>query len=276
MPVRSWLRLWGYAAVLVLVLVAVFAIGRYTLSRQPAAHASQAAALAPTFGGVTVSASGSSLSAEETTLPTGQPAALRLPVSGPDGRPVPCYRVIGDHLIRLSVVRRDPSVYALSPSLSADGTWNAAVTLAEAGSWRLLSDFTALDDQGRPTALLLNVDLSASGPYTPQPARSDAPVSKIAGSTAILAGTARPGQAEPLLATIRQHGQPVADLGAGACLSVLRYGDLASTSAAADGDTRHGVLRFWVAVPNPGRYRAFVDFSTGGVAHTAAFTLTTS
>ena len=137
MPVRSWLRLGGYAAALVAILAAGFFLGRLTLTDPPAADGADMGAALTVFGGVTVSASGYTLSAEQTTLPAGQAATLRLRVLGPDGRPVLRYGVVADRLMRLALVRRDLSGYrSLTPSLSADGTWTAPITLPAAGSWR--------------------------------------------------------------------------------------------------------------------------------------------
>ncbi len=37
-----------------------------------------------------------------------------------------------------------------------------------------------------------------------------------------------------------------------------------------------GAVKFWVAAPSPGRYRAYFDFSVGGVVRTAEFTVDAS
>lgn len=272
MTVRSWLRLGGYAAGLVLVLVAGYLIGRHTLPDVPAA--ARASDPPPTlFGGMSVSVSGYTLSADQTVLSAGQQAILRLRVTGPDGHPVLRYGVVGDRLMHLALVRRDLSGYrALAPALSADGTWTAPVTLPDAGSWRLLADFTALDPASHATPLLLGLDLAASGTFAPQPDVSPATDTTVDGYTVTLTGIPRTAAAEPLLATVRRDGQP-ADVDASARLTLLRDGDLAYAAVAADHAAR-GLLRFAVTLPSPGRYRAFLDFTTGdGATHTAAFTL---
>jgi hypothetical protein len=271
MPVRSWLRLSGYAAGLLVVLAAGYLIGRHTLDPASA----QAGDSAPTvFGGQAVSASGYTLSADETTLPAGQAATFRLHVSGPDGKPVLRYGVVGERLMRLALVRRDLSGYrTLAPSLSADGTWSAQVTLPDAGSWRLLADFTALDAASRATPLLLGLDLSAAGTFTPQAGPPPATDTTVDGYTLTLTATPHPGRAEPLLVSVRRDGQPAA-VGPAARLSLIRDGDLAFASIPADPDTARGVLRFAATLPSTGRYAVFVDFTADATSHTAAFTLT--
>ncbi len=62
-------------------------------------------------------------------------------------------------------------------------------------------------------------------------------------------------------------------LGAFGHLVVLRESDLSYLHVHPDEQIVDGGVRFWVSAPGPGRYRAYFDFSVGGVVRTAEFTI---
>jgi hypothetical protein len=54
---------------------------------------------------------------------------------------------------------------------------------------------------------------------------------------------------------------------------LVRAGDLAFVHVHPEDALVGGAVRFWATVPGPGTYRAFFDFSIGGVVRTAEFTV---
>src|SRR6185503_11483216 len=57
-------------------------------------------------------------------------------------------------------------------------------------------------------------------------------------------------------------------LGAFGHLVVVRADDLSYVHVHPEDQLYRGAVRFWVTVPGPGKYRAFFDFSVGGVVRT--------
>ena len=62
-------------------------------------------------------------------------------------------------------------------------------------------------------------------------------------------------------------------LGAYGHLVVLREGDLGYVHVHPEQQLTDGNVKFWLAVPVPGRYRMFFDFQLAAKVHTAEFTL---
>jgi hypothetical protein len=54
---------------------------------------------------------------------------------------------------------------------------------------------------------------------------------------------------------------------------VVRADDMSYVHVHPEDQLYRRAVRFWVTVPGPGKYRAFFDFSMGGVVRTAQFTL---
>lgn len=266
---RSWLRVGLFALIGVLALGMGFGVGRFTSTRVGAKTDAADAGAVVELGGLAVSAGGYTLATEATTVTTGQATTLRFRILGPDGTPLLRYGVSGDRLMRLYALRRDLSGFTqLAPALSADGMWSAPLTLPEPGSWRLLADFIALDEAGHPTPVVLGVDLSViGGGYTPHALVSPAATASADSYTVTLAGNLTVGHAEPIQFSIADGAQTIR-LGAPAQLVAIRDGDLAYLRVPAEDGTR-----FRFGVPSPGRYRLFLDFTTAGSAHTAAFTV---
>ena len=80
----------------------------------------------------------------------------------------PAFEVTHEKRMHLIVVRRDGRGFQhLHPTLGADGTWSAPITLSDAGAYRVFADF-----QRGGEARTLAADLTVDGPaaYAPLPA----------------------------------------------------------------------------------------------------------
>jgi hypothetical protein len=159
--------------------------------------------------------------------------------------------------------------------MAPDGTWSIDLTLAAAGSYRAIADFSAVVG-GQQTPVTLGIDLTVAGAYAPVALPAPANRATAEGFTVSYAGTPRTGTAEPLLMTVTgADGRPAAlepYLGAYGHLVVLREGDVGYVHTHPEAELADGAVKFWFAAPGPGRYRMFFDFQVAGQVHTAAFT----
>ncbi|WP_033342908.1 hypothetical protein [Catenuloplanes japonicus] len=231
-------------------------------------------------GGLVVSSADFRLVPAETAFPA--PSArvpFRFTIQAADGAPVTDFAVVHDKRLHLIVVRRDLSGYQhVHPELAPDGTWSTDLALPAAGTWRAYADFTATTAAGTQSATTLGVDLSVGGAYAAE--ALPVPVSTVqAGGFGVeLAGTPALGSVQPMIFTIRRGGAVVTPeryLGAYGHLVVLREGDLGYVHVHPEDQlTVDGAVKFWLAAPSKGRYRAFFDFQVDGAVHTAAYTVT--
>jgi hypothetical protein len=85
------------------------------------------------------------------------------------------------------------------------------------------------------------------------------------------------GATQPLQFRVFRDGNPVTDLepylGSYGHLVVLRQGDLGYLHVHPDEQRTPGTVKFWMAAPSTGTYRAFFDFQVAGTVHTAEFTV---
>ena len=110
----------------------------------------------------------------------------------------------------------------------------------------------------------------------PEPLPPAARESTVDGLTVSYSGSPGLGTTQPLLFRVTRGSTPVAlehYLGSYGHLVVLRDGDLCYLHVHPDPDLVSGAIRLWLTVPSPGRYRLFLNVQTGGVVHTAAFTV---
>ncbi|GAA1026549.1 hypothetical protein GCM10009557_04660 [Virgisporangium ochraceum] len=209
-----------------------------------------------------------SLALEASDFPLGSARDLRFRVVGAAGETVTDFAVRHDERMHVVVVRSDLTGYQhLHPSMGPDGTWSVPLTLGAPGTWRVFADFAA----GGVDAVAGSF-VSVAGAFSPVPLGPA--ILGISGVSVTVEGGLRAGGTEPL--TLRVSTGPLARyLGAYGHLVLVRTGDLAFVHVhpedAARADGRE--VRFWVTPPGPGTYRAFFDFSIGGVLRTAEFTL---
>jgi hypothetical protein len=167
------------------------------------------------------------------------------------------------------VVRRDGRGFQhLHPELASDGTWSVAVTLPEAGTYRVFADFSH-DSEARTLAADLTVDGDARYRALPEPA---ATVGTGDGySVRLDAHGIGSGHEAELGFTVTRNGAAVTPepyLGARGHLVALREGDLAFLHVHPDEDS----LAFTAEFPSAGRYGLYLQFKHEGRVHTAAFT----
>jgi hypothetical protein len=273
---------------LVLALVAGYQLGTNAHSgTSPAgggalgghSHAGGGGPAGADLGGLAISSSGYTLAPESTVLQAGVAQPLRFRIIGPDGRPVSRYLVTSERQLHLIVVRRDLTGYQhLHPTLGADGVWSVPLTLPTAGSWRAFADFAVPGpDAATPrVAVALGADLTVAGDHQPAPPAPVSAESTVDGYRVTFGGAPQVGSLLPVLLRVYQGGRPVTELeqylGSYGHLVVLREGDLGYLHVHPEQRMVGGGVRFWLAAPSSGRFRAFFDFQVGGVVRTATFT----
>ncbi|HUP73943.1 MAG TPA: hypothetical protein VM282_12960 [Acidimicrobiales bacterium] len=211
------------------------------------------------------------LVADTDVLTADASAPYRFRIVGTDGV-VTEFDVAHTKTMHLIVVRRDfVGFQHLHPDMDAAGTWQANLTLSQAGAYRVFADFV-IDGQKRT----LGTDLFVGGSFEPQPMPGTDHIADAGdGYTVELPGHPHAGEETTLTFVIRHHGVVVDDiadyLGARGHLVALRDGDLAYLHVHADEEQ----LLFETAFPTPGAYRLFLQFSHTGQVRTAAFTIDT-
>lgn len=300
-PDRDTVRLALTVGGLVVALLAGFALGRIDTGAvgTPAAEARPGATVAdhthppgtgphehPTagagtdgaVGGLALSAAGFTLVPTGTTFPVGRARELAFQIRDEQRRAVTRFAVVHDKPMHLIVARRDLSGYQhLHPEMDPDGTWRLPLVLPEPGVWRVYADFTALDSGNGQHPVTLGIDLVAAGAYTPRALPAPAREASVADLTVTYEGTPQVGATAPLLFRVFAGGEPVRTLqpylGAYGHLVALREGDLGYLHVHPEPELVGGAVKFWLAVPSPGRYRLYFDFQLDGRVHTAEFTL---
>ncbi|HEV7709054.1 MAG TPA: hypothetical protein VGP16_12730 [Asanoa sp.] len=307
-PDRSGLRVGLFVAGLVFALVGGFGLGKLTsdgaapadgasaagggMTMDPANH-THAPGTAPhdhsatggmtatagaDLGGLSLSASGYTLVPAGTDFAAGKAADFRFTVQGPDRQPVKQFAVVHEKQLHLVVARRDLSGYQhLHPTMASDGTWSIPLTLGAPGLWRAFADFTVVDPTGAQIAATLGTDLVVAGDYAPVALPVAAREATAGEFTVTFEGTPTVGATQPLQFRVFRDGTPVSGLepylGSYGHLVVLRQGDLGYLHVHPDEQRVPGTVKFWLAAPSPGVYRAFFDFQVAGTVHTAQFTV---
>jgi hypothetical protein len=223
---------------------------------------------AETVRGLAVSDDGLTLRLADGAAPVGRETPLRFQIAGSGGATVTDFDLEHTKRMHLIVVRRDLTGFQhLHPAQAADGSWSVPLRLPEPGTYRVFADFS---HDGTPETLA--TDLQADGPVASRPLPAPAPLATVDGfEVRLAAGAGHAGRETDLEFAVSRDGRPVAlqdYLGAKGHLVALREGDLAFLHVHPDEDR----LRFMATFPSAGRYRLFLQFKTGGVVHTAAFT----
>lgn len=216
-----------------------------------------------------------SLALESSDFSLGGSRDLRFRIAGAAGETVTEFAVKHDKQMHVVVVRSDLTGYQhLHPTLGADGAWSVPLTLNAPGTWRVFADFAAVNGDGQQTDATAAAFLSVGGAFSPSALPAAALVSNTSGVSVSLGGGVRPGGTEPVTLSV-STGPLERYLGAYGHLVLVRAGDLAFVHVHPEDALRGGgrEVRFWVTVPGPGMYRAFFDFSIGGVVRTAEFTV---
>jgi hypothetical protein len=235
------------------------------------------AAAGQSVGGLALTGSGLTLQPARTSFEAGRKQAFSFRITAAGGAPVTTYAVVHDKPLHLVVIRRDLSGFQhLHPTMAPNGTWSIDLTLAAPGSYRAVADFTAVVG-GRQLPATLGVDLTVAGDYRPVPLPAPVTQASTDGFSVGYAGTPQTTSTQPLLMTVRDRsGQPAKlepYLGAFGHLVVLREGDVGYVHVHPEPALVDGAVKFWLAVPGPGRYRMFFDFQVAAKVHTAAWTV---
>jgi hypothetical protein len=234
------------------------------------AHGGDEAAPDPVRG-LAVSAGGLKLALQRSELARGRPAELRFSIVGSDGEPVRDFEVEHEKRMHLIVVRRDGQGFQhLHPELGDDGVWRVALTLPDAGAFRVFADFKH-DGEARTLATDLAVDGEAG--YRPLPAPVTTASTGDGYQVRLDAHDARAGRETELRFSVSRDGEAIRTepyLGAGGHLVALREGDLAYLHVHPEegGDA----VSFMTEFPSEGRYRLYLQFKHDGRIHTAEFT----
>jgi hypothetical protein len=226
--------------------------------------------------GLSVSQDGTAISPTSFGAVVGLRTHLRFRILGPDGAPLRSgYEIEAQRRLHLIVVRRDLTGYQhLHPRMSADGTWRVAVTVREAGAYRVFADF-----QLRCQKHVLAADLIASGSFEPRSLPAPEPAVAVDGyEVRLRSPIVRAGHEAQLVFSVFRGGRRVSAiqpyLGARGHLVALRQGDLAYLHV--HPQERAGAanaIPFAAEFPSSGSYRLFLQFRIGGALHTAAFTV---
>lgn len=218
--------------------------------------------------GLAVSDAGLTLELARRTAEPGKRFNLAFRVVDRRGQTVRDFDVMHTKRLHFMVVRRDMTGFQhLHPTQAEDGSWSIALTLRDAGSYRVFADFSV---DGKPHTLAddLSVDGAVRSQALPAPTRSAA-VDGL--QVRLTEGASKAGSESRLSFDVTRDGVPVTlepYLGAKGHLVALRRGDLAFLHVHPDENR----LSFMAEFPSAGRYRLFMQFLTAGRVHTAAFT----
>jgi hypothetical protein len=251
----------------------------------PSAGSSPASSTALSLGLVS-SSEGYTFRSSIDSMPPGSGSAYTFEIIGPDGKPVtqPSFIVSETRLLHFYAIRGDVTGFNhIHPALAADGTWSttAAEPLRlESGPYRVFVQFEARDAQGLIHNLVLSRPLQVPGTYLPVPV--PAPTG-VAQSGRYMITISPPSSTGAMTAHFAVNGAPVTDLqsylGSWAHLSAfqegsLGFGHLHPLETPQSPAQLGGPDLIFHAHFNKGTFRVFLGFQTGGVLHTAAFTLT--
>ncbi|MGZ6791446.1 MAG: hypothetical protein ACXVFV_00735 [Mycobacteriales bacterium] len=218
-----------------------------------------------------------------TALTTGR-QVLRFRIDGPDGKPVTAFQEDQTKQLHLYLVRGDVTQYLHAhPVLGSDGTWTQPVDVAAPGPYRLYTDFVAIAADGSTHPLVLSVPVSVPGSWTPVPLGPDTSSVTADGLTATLRGSVVAGTASEVTFQVSEDGKPVTDLeqylDSFAHLTAVHAGDLAYQHVhpqltAKAGERGGPELPFTVELPEPGRWKLFLQVQRGGRLQLLPFVVT--
>jgi hypothetical protein len=270
---RAPRKLAAYAAVLAAVFGASMAAGAAVeptglANAEPAeSHGGMPEGMA--LPGLAAADDGLRLVADADDAPLGAEHDYRFRVLDEDGT-VTDFDIEHTKPMHMIVVRRDfVGFQHLHPTMTADGTWETALRLDDAGTYRVFADFVIDGDKHT-----LGTDLFVGGDAQPQALPEPARLGDAGdGYTVEIEGDPIAGVESELTFVIRRSGEVITDLpeylGARGHLVALRDGDLAYLHVHADEER----LAFEADFPTAGAYRLFLQFQHDGQVRTAAFTV---
>jgi hypothetical protein len=215
----------------------------------------------------------------------GEPGTVSFRVQRYDGSTVRSYLTDHTRKLHLYVVRTDLAVFRhLHPTMSADGTWTAPVTLPEPGAYRVVAEFVARDDGGDGDFLMLGTQRTVPGSWEPEPVPDgrrgrDGEDGTVAVAARGTVAVSRNGRLE--IEVSDASGRPV-ELGTYLGTSAHVTGFQTETGTAVHmhplGEPRVEQdatrLTFHTEFTEAGDYRLFVQVRVDGMLHTVPVTVT--
>jgi hypothetical protein len=225
--------------------------------------------------GLAVTDRGMTLALRRRELPRGERSDLRFQVVDESGAPLRDFEVEHERRMHLIVVRRDFTGFQhLHPTMSADGTWTAPLTISQAGGYRAYADFKR---DGANQTLAADFGVDGAVDWQALPAAEPTARTRSGYDVRLDAGSRRAGREAALRFTVTRGGSPVTVepyLEARGHLVALREGDGAylHVHPLDERTAGSGPVQFATEFPSAGRYRLFLQFRVDGRVHTAAFT----
>ncbi len=232
--------------------------------------------------GVSASADGFVLSPVHTPAAVGEDGELSFQILNESGVPVTKYTTAHEKDLHLIVVRTDGTGFQhVHPELdTSTGTWSVPWTWERAGTYRVYTDFTPVDEGAEAIPLTRAVEVA--GDFIPVETEVQT-TDEVDGYTVSLNGDLTAGSSSELTLTVERDGEPVTTLepylGAFGHLVALREGDLAYLHVHAQGDepqagdTAGPEIGFVAETPTADRYLLYLDFQVDGQVHTAEFVI---
>lgn len=221
---------------------------------------------------------------EDVALPgqAGLPGQVRFRIGTFRGTPLKDYLSEQTKDLHLYVVREDLAVFRhLHPTIDDEGTWSARATLPDPGTYRVIAEFVARDDNGDGDHIMLGTTARVPGKWKAQP-----PALPETGDDGVLRVTAEDGLAVGAdgrltlaVRDARDRGvRPGSYLGTFAHVtafhvasgSVVHMHPLGQPEVSDDGTA----LGFHTGFEKPGDYLAFVQVRVDGYLHTLPLGLT--
>lgn len=235
----------------------------------------------PPGDGLSDSMTGYTFVPASTSLSASSPNMFTFRITGPDGRTVTVFQPEQTKMLHFYLIRSDLTGFAhLHPTMANDGTWSVPIAALAPGDYRAYVSFTTSDPAGKPLPFVLSTRVTVPGraDLSPLPPASD--TATVDGYTLRLSGQLMTGMGSFTL-DVSKDGQPVTDLqpylDSYAHLTGFHSPDLAFAhlhpQGSADGEHGGPRLAFDADFPRSGLWRLFVQFQTGGVVHTAVFTV---
>ncbi|MER7468865.1 hypothetical protein [Streptomyces sp. NPDC097981] len=232
--------------------------------------------------GLSDSQDGYRLTSPETALASGNPAAYRFTISGPDGKPVTAFALEQTQRMHFYAIRSDLTGFQhIHPVMSPDGTWTADLAALTPGTWRMFTSFTPDSGSGKGKDLVLSRTVTVPGNVAETPLPAPATTAEADGYTITVKSKPMAGMAHPLTVSVSKDGKPVTDLqpylDTYAHLTAFHEGDQAFAhlhpTTQVTGNNGGPDLAFHAELPTAGNWRLFLQFQTGGKLHTAGLTL---
>ncbi|WP_210650423.1 hypothetical protein [Nocardioides sp. SYSU D00065] len=202
---------------------------------------------------------------------------LRFRIDDPDGEPVTDYVEELTKELHLYVVNDDLTVFRhLHPTMDEDGTWTAPFDVPDAGGYRVIAEFVAVDEGGNGDHVVLGRRVALSPGDPGDTAAGDRAVEVT------VSQAPRTGSDGVLRLMVRDAAQQPVDIGTylGAYGHVTGFHTgtgamvhlhpLAAPEVTEDGSE----LTFHADVEDAGDYRLFVQVRVDGFLHTVPVELT--